>query len=236
MMNIDNILPLNIETYDLKSKKAGLVVIDVLKGFCETGAGNLAPSKKSQQMDEMLKEVNSLSSQFVEKEMPVFAFIDSHLPEIAEPPYPTHCIKGTAEVELMDEIAWFYDHPLVTCFEKDCINSYIGAIDPKTRINYFEEWIKDNHLETLIFVGVCTDICIVDCVVTTLSVRNHSLLSALKDIVVYLPACATYDMTSQHLKKTALPEHMNHPQGLMHHIGAKIMAFRGAILSDKIQF
>ncbi len=233
-MSLQDILPLHTEAYHLENKKTGLVVIDVIKGFCEVGAGNLAPIEQNTHLDEMLMRVNQLAKQFSNKGHPIFAFIDAHDEDRPEPPYPPHCIKHTNESELMDVLSWFHDDANVTCFEKDCINGYIGAIDPKTGHNQFDAWVKENHLETLIFVGVCTDICVSDCVLTVLSARNHDLMPGLKDVVVYLPGCSTYDMQPHHLEQFDLPQSMNHPQALMHHIGAKMMHARGAILADEI--
>lgn len=46
-------------------------------------------------------------------------------------------------------------------------------------------------------VGVCTDICVVDFVCSTLSARNRGVLTPLKDDVVYSRACATFDVPLQ---------------------------------------
>lgn len=43
-------------------------------------------------------------------------------------------------------------------------------------------------------VGICTDICVLDFVVTILSARNHGLIPHLEEVVVYSQGCATYDL------------------------------------------
>lgn len=43
-------------------------------------------------------------------------------------------------------------------------------------------------------VGVCTDICVLDFVCSTLSARNRGFLNPLEDVVVYSRACATFDI------------------------------------------
>lgn len=49
------------------------------------------------------------------------------------------------------------------------------------------------RLQALV-VGICTDICILDFVGTTLSARNTGLVPPLEDVVVYSKGCATYDL------------------------------------------
>lgn len=59
-------------------------------------------------------------------------------------------------------------------------------------------------------LGICTDICVLDFVCSTLSARNSGMLSPLEDVIVYAPGCATYDLPVDVAKniKGALP----HPQ------------------------
>ncbi|KAL8151865.1 hypothetical protein V2J09_021673 [Rumex salicifolius] len=89
----------------------GLVLVDVVNGFCTVGAGNMAPPVPNEQISDMVEEAARLSKIFCEKRWPVFAFIDSHHPDIPEPPYPPHCIIGTAESKLVPACATF-DLPL----------------------------------------------------------------------------------------------------------------------------
>ena len=42
-----------------------------------------------------------LARVFCDKKWPVFAFLDSHHPDIPEHPYPPHCIVGTDESNLV---------------------------------------------------------------------------------------------------------------------------------------
>lgn len=52
----------------------------------------------------MVEEAARLARAFSEKKWPVFAFIDSHHPDIPEHPYPPHCFVGTEEAELVPGI------------------------------------------------------------------------------------------------------------------------------------
>ncbi|GAV75530.1 Isochorismatase domain-containing protein [Cephalotus follicularis] len=77
--------------------KTGIVLVDVVNGFCTVCDGNLAPRQPDEQISSMVDESVKLAKAFSEKQWPVFAFLDSHHPDIPEPPYPSHCIIGTPE-------------------------------------------------------------------------------------------------------------------------------------------
>lgn len=60
-----------------------------------------APTKHNEQISKMVEESAKLAREFCHRKWPVFAFIDSHHPDIPENPYPPHCIIGTEEAELV---------------------------------------------------------------------------------------------------------------------------------------
>ncbi|KAL7198089.1 hypothetical protein ACSBR2_020580 [Camellia fascicularis] len=80
--------------------KTGLVIVDIINGFCTIGAGNLAPTMPNSQINEMIDESARLEKVFCNKKWPVLAFLDSHYPGKLEHPYP-HCIIGTDESNLV---------------------------------------------------------------------------------------------------------------------------------------
>jgi len=49
----------------------------------------------------MVDESVRVARVFCEKNWPVFAFLDSHHPDVPEHPYPPHCIIGTDEAKLV---------------------------------------------------------------------------------------------------------------------------------------
>lgn len=49
----------------------------------------------------MVDESVKLAREFCEKKWPVYAFLDTHHPDVPEPPYPPHCIAGTDESNLV---------------------------------------------------------------------------------------------------------------------------------------
>ncbi|WP_207478198.1 isochorismatase family protein [Arenibaculum pallidiluteum] len=226
-------MPVALATFDPGSRPTGLVIVDEVNGFCTVGCGPLAPAAPNAQVDRMLRETVTLARRFEAQGWPVLAFLDTHEPGKPEPPYPPHCEIGTGQENLVADLAWLETSPVATLIRKDCINGFVGAIDARGR-NSAAEWITANGLGAVVVVGICTDICVMDFVLTLLSARNHGLLGALRDIVVYEPGCATYDLPAEVVERLSLPATATHPQDLAHHMGLYFMASRGALLAGEI--
>ncbi len=224
-------MPIAPDTYDLGGRTPGLVIVDEVNGFATVGAGNLAPPSPNRQVSRMIAETDRLARAFVDSSRPLLAFLDTHEPGKPEPPYPPHCEAGTGEEELVAELAWLAECAAATLVRKDCINGFIGAIRPDGS-NAVVDWVNDHRLDSLVAVGICTDICVMDFVLTLLSARNHGLMPSLQDIVVYEPGCATYDLPAGATASLDLPATAAHPQEATHHLGLYFMASRGAILAD----
>lgn len=228
-------LPLAFVSYPVSDISAGLVVVDEVNGFATPGCGPLAPPGPDARIDQMIAETDKLARAFAGRKQPVLAFLDSHIPGKAEPPYPPHCEIGTGQENLVPALAWFSADPQVTEIRKDCINGFVGAIDPATGRNAVVDWVNSHSLSAVLVVGICTDICVMDFVLTLLSARNHGLMPSLKDIVVYEPGCATYDLPRAVVDQIGLPPTATHPRDLTHHMGLYFMASRGAILADRVE-
>lgn len=211
----------------------GLVLIDVVNGFCTVGAGNLAPTAPDNQIAEMVEESAKLARVFCDKRWPVFAFLDSHHPDVPEPPYPPHCILGTQECNLVPELEWLEGEPNVTLRRKDCIDGFVGSME-NDGSNVFVKWGRANQLKAVLVVGICTDICVLDFVCSALSARNRGILAPLQDVIVYSKACATFDLPL-HVAET-IDGAIAHPQDLMQHIGLYIAKGRGAKVVSEVSF
>lgn len=214
-------LPVALRPFVAGRRAVGLVVVDEVNGFATPGAGALAPPGPDPTVARMVAESDRLAHAFVAAGRPVLALLDTHQPGKAEPPYPPHCEVGSGEENLVPALSWLEREPHATLIRKDCIDGFIGAIDRDGR-NRLLEWINRNRLDAVVVVGICTDICVMDLVVTLLSARNHGLMPTLADVVVHEPGCATYDLPG------------SHPQALTHHIGLYVMGARGANLASSI--
>ncbi len=161
-----------------------VIVIDMLRGFLE--AGNplyCGPAARSviAPIQELLERERAAGS-------PVIFLADHHAPDDKEfLVFPPHCIAGTAESEVIPELA-----PLPG-----------DMVIPKTRYSGFfdtdlEARLKALRPERIIVCGVCTDICVLH---TVADARN-------RDYPVTVPAgcVASFDPQAhqwalQHIEK-----------------------------------
>jgi nicotinamidase-related amidase len=233
-------LPVDLVDYRVPEGETGLVLVDIVNGFCTVGAGNLAPKTPDKQISAMVREAERLTRRFVERHWPVLAFLDTHEPDKPEPPYPPHCIRGTGEENLVPELAWLADEPDAKLIRTGCINGFVAAIEPihdgrhGASHNRVTDWVNGHRLRTIVVAGICTDICVLDFVVTMLSARNVDLMPTLKDVVVLEPATATYDLPGELVAELGLPATAAHPQAAAHHMGLYVMAARGAVLAREL--
>lgn len=227
------VMPIALTPLTISVPGTGLVIIDEVNGFASVGCGNLAPPAENPQVTRMIAETDRLARAFAAQGWPILATLDSHEPGKPEPPYPPHCERGTGEEELVPALEWLGEAPTATLLRKDCINTFVGAIGPDGR-NRVVDWVNENLLTSLLVVGICTDICVMDFVLTMLSARNHDLTPTLVDIVVYEGGCATYDLPRATAAELGLPETAAHPQDATHYLGLYFMASRGAVLADSV--
>jgi nicotinamidase-related amidase len=234
-------LPIDLQPYPLAGRTVGLVIVDEVNGFCTVGAGALAPPEHDPQIALMVEETDRLARRFVEEKRPILAFLDTHEPGKPEFPYPLHCEAGSGEEDLVPELAWLEDCNGATLIRKDCINGFVGGIEASyvggahgQHHNKVVDWINNHRLDAVIVVGICTDICVMDFVLTLLSARNHGMLPTLEDIVVYERATATYDLPLEATGSRGLPPTAAHPKAETHHMGLYFMAARGALLASAL--
>ncbi|KAG2409086.1 hypothetical protein LR48_Vigan01g147700 [Vigna angularis] len=227
-------IPVNQQPFTLSPNiKTGLVLVDVVNGFCTVGAGNLAPKQPDERISHMVEESVRLSKAFSERKWPIFAFLDCHQPDQPEPPYPPHCIIGSNEEKLVPDLLWLENDPNATLRQKDCIDGFLGSTE-KDGSNVFIDWVKNNEIKQILVAGICTDICVLDFVSSVLSARNRGFLPPLENVIVSSQACATYDLPL-HVAKTN-KAFISHPQELMHHVGLYIARGRGADIASEVLF
>ena len=226
-------LPIALTQLDIGRRPTGIVIVDEVNGFCSVGHGNLAPPSDNPQVTRMVCETDRLARSFAERNRPILAFLDTHEPGKPEPPYPPHCERGSGEEDLVPALRWLEDCPQATLVRKDCINGFVGA-QTHDGDNRVVDWVNVHNLEYVLTVGICTDICVMDFVLTMLSARNHRLMPRLEHIGVYESACATYDLPRTVAVDIGMPETAAHPQDVTHYMGLYFMASRGAELVDAV--
>lgn len=147
-----------------------LLVVDMLVGFlepgralyCGDGAREIIPNVKRLVEDEQARGST------------VFFICDTHDPDDLEfEMFPSHCLKGTEEAELIPELS-----------------GYEGVKVPKRRYSAFFETDLEQELvelrpDKVIVCGVCTDICVMH---TAADARNRDY-----DVEVPTDCVATFD-------------------------------------------
>ena len=137
---------------------------------------------------------------------------------------PPHCLEGTPGMDLADGLDVApTDYRILN---KRRYDAFLGTD--------LETLLRSLRVDSLLVTGVCTDICVMDFVLTFLSARNHDLMPSLKDILVYEAGCSTYDLPKATAEQLGLPATAAHPQDVTHYMGLYFMASRGARLVDKV--
>ncbi len=80
-------------------RKIGLIVVDMVDGFCRHG--DLA----SPRVEALVPKVTALVSAFKDKGLPVIALADTHSPESPEfAVFRPHCVSGSIESDIVEEL------------------------------------------------------------------------------------------------------------------------------------
>jgi nicotinamidase-related amidase len=130
---------------DLPPAATALILVDLINGFVRNGL------LQSPRVAELIPEVVTLIKACDRLGISKLAFADRHWevsPEFAI--YPVHCLVGTDETEIVDEIKEIGGYRLIA---KNSTNGFLEE--------QFQEWLALNRRRTnFIVAGDCTDICI----------------------------------------------------------------------------
>ena len=218
----------------ISRKQSGLIIVDVVRGFCAPGGGNLAPPSLDPSINRMVTAVATIARSFSAERLPVFVLQEEHVPGKLEYPYPPHCERGSGEEELMPEIAFLKQYRKTVTLKKSCISGYVAAENGNG--NSIVDWVNYNQIEDLVLVGICTDICVLQVAHPLLSARNLDTMPVLKNVIAYLPGCGTYDLPKETAVAVGLPEYMAHPRAPTEHMGLYLMQMSGVLLARDIDF
>jgi nicotinamidase-related amidase len=240
LAGLDRVNPLGMASFDAAGRKVGLVVVDEVVGFVDVGAGPMAPAASSPQIERMVDETDRLARAFIAKARAdgdgarrVMIVREDHTPGMDEAPYPAHCERGTGHELMTAKLRWTDGNPDTLVVLKECINAAVGGIRPDGS-NAFFDGIKAMGVDALVFVGICTDICLMGPVLACLSARTLGLLGGVKDIVVYEPGCASYDLPLEAARAIGFPDTAAHPGALYHAMGLRMMQSQGVVVAGEI--
>ena len=162
---------------DLQYQNAALVIVDMINGFAKEGA------LSSPRVEKIIPKIVELSKLCDDLEITKLAFADCHTKASPEfEAYPEHCMKGTNESEVVDEIKEIGGYTLIPK------NSTNGFLEEK-----FQNWLIENqNIDSFIITGDCTDICVQQFAITLKTWFNMQNKKA--RIIVPIEAVDTYDL------------------------------------------
>ena len=132
-----------------------VLVVDMLRGFLEEG-NNLYCGDDARRI---IPNVQALLERESSRGSRVFYICDTHAPDDLEfQMFPVHCVEGTAESEVIPELASFPGERI----EKQRYSAFFNTD--------LEQRLKELAPERIIVCGVCTDICVLH---TTADARNR---------------------------------------------------------------
>ncbi|MBQ9840350.1 MAG: cysteine hydrolase [Erysipelotrichaceae bacterium] len=170
----------NIQNMDSSDLKNPLVfVIDMINGFVKEGA--LADSR-------IMNIVPNIQMLLEKVEDRVF-ICDSH-PEDAREfvSYPTHCVVGSKESEVIDELKGYINGKVVL---KNSTNAFFAPVMQEILKNDLDQY------QDLVLVGCCSDICVLTFALCLNTYFNeHQMVD--KRIIVPINMIETYGIEGVH--------------------------------------
>lgn len=142
---------------DRKSKKEvyenirkALYMIDMNNGF--VNFGNMANPKYNELVNEQLKLINK----FRKEDQLVNFVLEGHTTDSIEfDSYPSHCVLGTKEAELIPEFIDEQNKENTRTYYKNSINGMLNR-------NLQDDIKSQDNLNEIVIGGVCADLCVMD--------------------------------------------------------------------------
>lgn len=155
-----------------------LLVIDMINGFVKEGA--LADKK----INNITPNIINLIKEYRKNNNDIISIQEGHNEKSKEfDSFPAHCILGTKEAELIDELKPFEDN--MKLIRK---NSTCGFVTGEF-MNYMKE--NKNELTEIVLTGCCTDLCVMNFALPLKTYINEHDLNI--KVTIYKNAVETYD-------------------------------------------
>ena len=155
-----------------------LLIIDMVNGFVKEGA--LADSY----INTITPNIINLIKEFKENDFEIISMQEVHTKESKEfENFPPHCILGTEEAELIDELKPYEKE--MRLIRKNSTSGFVN----KEFLEYFEK--NKNEIEEVVLTGCCTDICILNFAIPLKTYINEYNLPI--KVTVYKNTVETYN-------------------------------------------
>ena len=162
---------------ELKEIRELLIIVDMVNGFVREGI------MADPYIEHIIPEQIRLIKEFLEKKEGIAFVKDVHSEDSIEfKTFPKHCVKGTSEAEVIDELKSFEEDVLV--YEKNSTS----AMFAKNFLRDIDEMI---NLRNIVITGCCTDICDLNLAIPLKNYFNEYN----REVDIYVPvnAVETYD-------------------------------------------
>lgn len=161
----------------LKEIRELLIIVDMVNGFVREGI--MADSY----IEHIIPEQIRLIKEFLKKEEGIAFVKESHSEDSIEfKTFPKHCVKGTSEAELVDELK---------PFEKDALVYLKNSTSAMFAKNFLRDIDEMINLRNVVITGCCTDICDLNLAIPLKNYFNEYN----REVDIYVPvnAVETYD-------------------------------------------
>lgn len=168
----------DVSCNEFDPEKTLLTIIDMNNGFAKEGA------LYSPRVEAIIPNIEALTLACVDKGVDIVALSDYHIEESPEfHSYPKHCMEGTKEVELVDELKRIKE---IEVINKNSTNGFFKML-PR---------IENGDYNTFIVTGCVTDICIYQFAITLKSYFNEHNKKV--RIVIPIDCVDTFDIPNVH--------------------------------------
>ena len=125
-----------------------LVVVDMVNGFIKEG------SMSDKDIARIIPRIDALVQKFISEEEGIAFIKDTHFEDSTEfKKFPPHCIKGTSESEVVDELKGYEEQSL--SYEKNSTSTMYAP-------GFMNDIDSMKKLREVIITGCCTDICVLN--------------------------------------------------------------------------
>lgn len=154
-----------------------LIVVDMVNGFIREGA------MADKNIEHIIPKIVDLLKIYNKEDNKIIFIKDCHKKDSIEfETYPEHCVEGTNESELVDELKEFETNANI--YEKN-----------STSAIFAEKFIKDidnlEEIKEITIVGCCTDICVLNLAIPLKNYFNQKNKNI--EIIVLKDAVETYN-------------------------------------------
>jgi len=209
----------DLETVINDPRRAALLSVDVINGFCHSGP--LASPRVKAIINPIVRLMTAMYALGVRR---FVVTQDTHAPDAVEfGAYPPHCVRDSDESEAVPEFKALPFWNEFVVMPKNSIDSALGTS--------LDRWLDEHpELDTFIVVGDCTDLCTFQ-LAMHLRLRANALQKPGVRVIVPEDCADTFDTPVETARSIGA---MPHDADLLHRIFLYQMALNGVEVVKRI--